>query len=101
MTMKLDKTLKALLDEERISITALSKKTGVPHQTLHNWLTGMEPRSLRQVKIVAKYFGVSLDFLCFEEGSETKMRSKLDVHREEINAGVFEVVLRRVNGGEN
>lgn len=99
--MKLDKTLKALLDERRISITALSKETGVPHQTLHNWLTGMEPRSLRQVKIVSKYFGVSLDFLCFGESSEGEMRSKLDTHRDEINAGVFEVVLRRVNGSKN
>lgn len=91
--MELKIILKKLIQEKGITITGLSRATKVPLQTLHGWLQGSEPKSLKQVKKVADHFDVDLDYLCF--GIEHK-KSSLDDYREEINAGIFEVVLRRV-----
>lgn len=93
--MELKDVLKGLLKEEGISISQLAKRTKVPVQTLHNWLNGMEPRSLKQLRKIAEYFEVSLDYLCFGIKKENKAKG-FEEYKEEINAGVFEVVLRRV-----
>lgn len=93
--MELKSILKALLKEEGISISQLAKRTKVPVQTLHNWLSGVEPRSLKQVRKVSDYFEVSLDYLCFGVRRENQS-DDIESYTEEINAGVFEVVLRRV-----
>jgi transcriptional regulator with XRE-family HTH domain len=92
--MQLSKILKGLCEERGITISALAKRTGVPQQTLHNWVAGVEPRSLTQVKKVADFFEVTFDYLCF--GRETKKPDDITSYKDEINAGVFEVVLRRV-----
>jgi transcriptional regulator with XRE-family HTH domain len=91
--MKLKTVLRDLIKEEGITVSQLSKKSGVPVQTLHNWLSGMEPRSLKQVRKVADYLEVSIDYLCF--GIKEKQKNIQD-YEHEINAGVFEVVLRRI-----
>lgn len=93
--MELQKHLKKLLAEKNVKITALSKATGVPVQTLHNWISGQPPRNITQLKTVAKYFNVSLDYILFGE----IQKSFID-YREEIKAGVFEVVLRQVKSKE-
>lgn len=92
--MKLATTLKRLLIEHDITIAQLSRATKVPRQTLDNWLSGQEPRSLKQVKLISTFFEVSLDQLCFDEIDREKT---IEHYRDEINAGVFEVVLRRIN----
>lgn len=94
LNMELSKILKELLQEKGVTITHVAKTTGIAQQTIHNWLSGTEPRSLRQVKKVADYFDVSLDYLCFGIVSNNKM--PLEEFGDEINAGVFEVVLRRI-----
>lgn len=91
--MELKTILKKLIKDKGITITALSKATKVPLQTIHGWLQGSEPKSLRQVKKVADHLDVDLDYLCF--GIEPK-KTNFNDFREEINAGVFEVVLRRI-----
>ena len=93
ISMKLDKILKAQLYESGAKVTALSKATRVPLQTLHNWLAGQKPRDIDQVKRVADHFGVSLNYLCFGEIERTD--KDLKDFREEILAGVFEVVIRK------
>lgn len=90
--MKLEQILKDLLHERDMTVAQLSRTTGVALQTLDNWLSGQEPRSLRQVKKVASYFEVPVDYLCFGETSEKKT---IEDYKEEINAGIFEVILRR------
>jgi hypothetical protein len=47
-----------------------------------------------EVKKVAEYFEVTLDYLCF--GIESREQGTFDRHEDEINAGIFEVVLKRV-----
>lgn len=94
--MKLKDQLKTLIESERLTISRLSKETKIPVQTLHNWIAGMEPRSLKQVRKVADYFEVSIDYLCF--GIEPKSKESLGDFEEEIFAGKFDVILRRAKG---
>ena len=68
-------------------------KTNIPRQTIDNWLFGQEPRGFDQVKKIADYFDVSIDYLCF---GESKNKVQFREYQDEINAGVFEVILRRV-----
>lgn len=91
--MDMKTILKKLITDKGVTITAVSRASKVPLQTLHGWLQGSEPKSLRQVKKVADYFEVDLDYLCF--GIQPEMQSIRDF-QDEINAGIFEVVLRRV-----
>lgn len=99
--MTLKDTLNDLLDQRGMNLSGLAKETGIAVQTLHNWLSGIEPKSLSQVKIVADYFGVSIDFLCFRgsrlKSTKTDHSNEIEDYSDEINAGLFEVVLRRVN----
>lgn len=95
--MVLKTILKKLITDKGMTITSLSRVTKVPLQTLHGWLQGSEPKSLKQVKRVADHFGVDLDYLCF--GIESKPRSYED-YQNEINAGIFEVILRRTKSSK-
>jgi len=93
MTMKLQKTLKALMAKHGLNIPRLSKLTGISRQTLSNWATGQTPRNIEQVRIVAKHFNVSMEYLCFEE--EVPKKNPIEEYQDEINAGTFDVILRR------
>ena len=95
LSMILKDQLSKLLEEEDSSLTLLAKKTSVPVQTLHNWMNDAEPRSLTQVKKVADYFGVTVDYLCFGESKNSK--EGFEDFQEEINAGTYEVILRKIN----
>lgn len=93
VSMELKSILRKLIKEKGITLAHVSRTAGVPLQTLHGWLAGSEPKSLRQVKKVADYLEVDLDYLCF---GVVRPRETLDEYLHEINAGVFEVVLRRI-----
>jgi transcriptional regulator with XRE-family HTH domain len=105
--MKLATQLRQCIKVRGVSVTALAKATKVPTQTLHNWLAGSKPRDFDQVKRVADYFGVSLDELTYgvpakQPESLQSSRNPIQELRDEINAGVFEVILRKVKrGGTN
>ncbi len=95
MPIKIQTILKKLLNERDMTVAQLSRATKVPQQTLNNWMQGQEPRSLSHIKAVADYFGASVDYLVYGEVLK-KERDPLKEHSDEINAGVFEVVLKRV-----
>ena len=90
--MKLSLILKNLLKQKNLSITTLSRLSSVPTQTIHNWLTGVDPRSIIQIKAVANVLGVDLDYLCFGGISPELNKDKI---YDELTVGVYEVVLRK------
>ena len=94
MKSELARNLKYLLKDHDITAAQLSRATGVPAQTINNWLAGLEPRSISQVKIVACHFKMSLDELAYGEKKVTQ--NKLEEYKDEILAGTFEVILRKV-----
>lgn len=95
MTIKIKTVLKKLLYEHDLTAAQLARATKIPPQTINNWLSGQEPRSLNQLKAVADYFKVTVDFLVYGSKEEKGQQSFQD-YEDEINAGTFEVVLRRV-----
>lgn len=94
MANQLKTNLKRILNSNKITPAQLSRATKIPPQTLNNWLSGQSPRNLDHVKKVADYFNVTIDYLLY--GNEFKSNEFLEDFSEEINAGIFEVVLRRI-----
>lgn len=94
MTIKIKTILKKLLQEHDVTAAQLARACKIPPQTINNWLSGQEPRSLKQIRVVADYFGISVDFLVY--GKEENKKEVIKEYSEEINAGIFEVVLRRI-----
>lgn len=94
--MKLSAILKDLMKRKGLGLIELSKASKVPKQTLHNWLSGAEHRSVDQLKAVADVFGLTIEELCYGSKTQKSKHAPLDEYENEINAGVFEVVLRRV-----
>ncbi|MFZ4715774.1 MAG: helix-turn-helix transcriptional regulator [Bacteriovoracaceae bacterium] len=94
MKTLLSKNLKILLKERDLTVAQLSRASKVPAQTINNWLAGLEPRNMTQVKIVSQFFKITLDELAYGE-KPIKIENKLKDYEDEIFAGIFEVVLRR------
>lgn len=80
--------------EKDVTSAQVSRATGISKQTLSNWLNGIPAKNVVQLKKVADYFGVSVDYLCF--GEEEKKKEIFKEYENEIKAGIFEVVLRKV-----
>lgn len=89
---ELKKQLDTLMSTNNINASQLSKITKVPKSTNSDWLGGSGPKNISQIKQVADFFEVSLNFLCFVEQENTEFTEFQD----EINAEIFEVVLRRI-----
>lgn len=67
MELQLARNLNFLMKAKNITLTRLSKETGIPKQTLHNWLCGARPVKFEQVMLVAKYFGYSAEILLMSD----------------------------------
>lgn len=101
LPMTLKKQLRFYLDANDMTAAQLARKAGIPKQSLSGWLSGSNPRDVKQVKKVADSLGVSLDNLMFGNGADEK-----SAKHQELNAlmgddwigGVFEVKFRRVKG---
>lgn len=95
MAIKIQNTLKKLLFEKDMTVAQLSRATKVPQQTLNNWMQGQEPRNLTHLKTIADYFNVTVDHLVYGVPLK-KETNPIRELSDEINAGIFEVVLRRI-----
>ncbi len=93
MALKLQKTLKILMAKNGLNVPRLASLVKISRQTLSNWSEGQSPRNIEQVRTVAKFFNVSLEYLLFEE--EPPKRNPIEEYQDEINAGTFDVILRR------
>lgn len=94
MEVVIGKVLKSILNERRLTLKEISAGTGVPASTLSEWLANRSPKNPKQVRLVAKYLGVSLHFLLFgEEDAEEPIQKIL---KEDIFKGVFEITVKKV-----
>lgn len=95
--MKLDKQLKDLLRQSDMNVAQLARASRVSAKTIYNWLAGQKPKDLDSVKRVADHFNISIDQLCYGNVSGSPISGReFEHHLDEVNAGIFEVVLRRV-----
>ena len=63
--------IKELRKQSRLSQQALADQIGVFRNTISNWETGYSQISLENAKKVAKYFGVTIDYLLGSESDQT------------------------------
>ena len=95
--MKLKSNLRDVLYKREMSASELARATKLPKQTINDWLNGSSPKNLNQLKIVADYFGVSIDQLVFGEAQQVKPMNAIEEFVDnEIYAGKYEVILRRI-----
>lgn len=92
--MVLASQLKILIKKRGITVVSLSKFTNVPAKTIYSWLQNQSPRNLNQVKKIADYFEVSLDYLLFND--ERIKKPEFEDFTNDIYAGKFDVILRRI-----
>jgi transcriptional regulator with XRE-family HTH domain len=63
--MRLAATLRRLMKDSRLTSKKLAEEVNLPEGTLKTWLAGSAPRSLADVRRVARHFGVSFEYLVF------------------------------------
>ena len=97
MSLILKDILREQMKEKGVGVTVLAKKSGISRKTIENWLAGQKPQNVEQLKTIAEFFGLTVDEICFGPSLKSQPAdTALEQHRDEINAGIFEVVLRRV-----
>ena len=63
--------LQELMDKENLNQHTLSKKSGIPYMTIHNWFQrGYENMSLSTFKKLCQYFGVTFESMAMDELNE-------------------------------
>ena len=67
----------ALMEKHEINATELSKVTGVGTSTISAWKKGLQKPSVDAIIKIAKYFGVSADYLLTGEDTETPNNNEL------------------------
>lgn len=92
--MKLKQTLGRILKEKKITTDALGKQTGVKNSTIKTWLRGSNPRSMDDVRKVARHLNVSLEFLLFGE-DDVVPRSLEELLTENVYEGWLKVKIER------
>ncbi len=91
--LKIGKTLKRIMDEERHTLASISKATGVPKSTVSEWLNNRAPNPIQAVK-VANHLGVSLHFLLF--GKDDSQEPIQKILKEDFFKGTFEITIKKV-----
>jgi transcriptional regulator with XRE-family HTH domain len=91
--LKVGKVLKQIMDNDRHTITTISKASGVPKSTISEWLNNRTPNPTQAVK-VANYLGVSLHFLLF--GRDDAQEPIQKILKEDFFKGTFEITVKRV-----
>lgn len=92
--MNLSKNLKRILFERNLKAAELARLAGVSKTSLSEWLSGSNPRDITKLKKVADILSVSIDELCFGDGNIKK--SLIKEYEEHIEAGTYDVILRKV-----
>jgi transcriptional regulator with XRE-family HTH domain len=94
MTIKIGIILRKLLDEQRLTLKAVSKGAGVPATTIAEWSNNRSPKNLLHAQRVAAFLGVSLHFLLF--GEEDREEPLMKLLKEDVFSGTFEINVKRV-----
>ena len=69
--MELKRVLKELLRQRNITVQDLAEATQIAPSSIRTWISGASPRNLDDLRAVSKYFGVSVDYLLWDDGPVT------------------------------
>jgi transcriptional regulator with XRE-family HTH domain len=92
--------LKRLMKERGVTARVLSKATAIPASTISEWSGGREPKLSEPVVKLARFFGVTLEFLVMgkeqEEVLVEQLINNLDDGFTTIHQGVYRVRLEKL-----
>ena len=98
--MNLKNQLRLYLEHRKISASALARASGVPKQSISDWLAGSSPRNISQLKKIADSLSVSIDHLVFGKGIEAltaQLPSQVLIQdSNDWSGGLYEVRFRRI-----
>jgi transcriptional regulator with XRE-family HTH domain len=95
--MRLKQNIQHYLNTSGLTASALARKTSLPKTTIANWLAGVAPRDLVQLKKLADYIGVSIDTLTFDDLSEPiQLKSTQILDLENFFQGDFRISIQRI-----
>lgn len=89
------KTLKKLMQERGVSAAVVCSATSIPKSSLSEWLAGRQPKMDESIIRLAKFFGVSVEFLiCGKHPEETLVKGLLEDLEDgfvSIHRGVYRI----------
>lgn len=92
--MNLANTLTDICKKQRISFAELSRRSGVPPQTIHNWTLGKRSVNPEQIKKVADVLKVSIHYLLY--GEQDPHESPSQEILKEIFSGDVRITLHKI-----
>ncbi len=92
--MKFAKNLKDFIAKNNLSLKDLADQLEVPSSTVHGWINGVPPKSIKTLKKVALLMNCSIDELCFDEKSDHKTFDP-DINLT-IGNSTFKVILKKI-----
>ena len=90
----LAETLRALLEQKRLTIKELSQRSRVPRSTLQEWANGASPLNLQELKRVSDCLGCSFEYLALGR-NDTDPRLE-ELRREKVFEGLCILRLEKV-----
>lgn len=91
---------KLLMKERGVTLRVISKVTGVPTSTLSEWTAGRDPKLGEPIMKVARFFGVSLEFLVTghdpNEEAVKGIISNIEENFTTIHQGVYRVRVEKL-----
>ncbi len=98
--MKIDERLKSIMEEKGLTITQLSKLSGVRPQRISDWRNGVSVRDFKQLKSVTSELGVLIDDILFEQ-NKSFINGQEEINLEtEWSTGLYEIKFRKINRKE-
>jgi transcriptional regulator with XRE-family HTH domain len=106
--LRLRYKLASLLEQHNMSASELSRRTGIARQVISDWLAGVHPRNLPQLKKIAEIFRISIEDLCFDSKQQiqTSTGSQASFQTEEPSTsgkddkqieGRYEIIIKKVD----
>ncbi|MEK2645859.1 helix-turn-helix domain-containing protein [Bdellovibrio sp. BCCA] len=93
--MSLTKSLRRILDDRKITVAQIARQSGVPAKTIYHWLSGQQPRKMEHLFRLCDTLNISVEELYGRQRKNpTKNILPKEVLLQELNAGVYEVILR-------
>jgi len=93
------RTLKDIIKKKRLTISQISKETGLPTSSLSEWLQGRQPTLSEPVLKLARYLGVSLEYLITGKNIEEQTIEDILKHTVEeytqIHKGVYRITVEK------
>lgn len=97
--LKIGKVLTALMKQKGLTFNKLSKVTGVSSSNLKSWSANSNPKSFSQLKAVADYFNVDIEYLLFGESSKDTINLE-SLLTEKIFEGWVKISVEKIATGK-